>query len=227
MTMDYKVNPFDTESTRYDAWFDSARGSSIFAQETASLLALIGKAQGRWLEVGVGTGRFAHALGIREGLDPSRAALAYASGRGIRTQVGCAEDLPYSDSSFDGVLMVVTICFVDDPVKAFEECRRILKGEGRLIVGLVPADSPWGKLYARKGHEGHHFYSVATFYTCDAVVGIADAAGFICDGARSCLFTPPGEAVTDLSIREGIVTNAGFVTLQFTKTNKTKGKKDP
>jgi SAM-dependent methyltransferase len=211
------MNPYDTESGRYDLWFDSPEGCSIFAQETVCLRELISKVDGRWLEVGVGTGRFAQALGIREGIDPSSAMLAYALGRGIRTQVGYGENIPYSEDSFDGVLMVATICFLADPVKAFEECRRILKEEGRLVVGLVPADSPWGELYARKGHEGHHFYSVARFCTCNQILSIADTTGFIFDGAYSCLFTPPGDPATDLSIREGIITNAGFVALQFTK----------
>jgi len=214
------MNPFDTEATRYDKWFDSPEGRPIFMEEVACLRELIGGVEGRWLEVGVGTGRFAQALGVREGIDPSRAVLAYASRRGIRTQVGYGENLPYSESSFDGVLMVVTICFLADPAKAFQECRRVLKEEGRLIVGLVPADSPWGKFYARKGQQGHLFYSVAKFYTCDQVVRIADAAGFIFDSARSCLFTPPGKPATGLSIREGIVPKAGFVALQFTEKTK-------
>jgi len=216
------MNPFDTDATRYDEWFDSPDGQAIFAQEVACLGALMGKAEGRWLEVGVGTGRFAQALGIREGIDPSSAMLAYASSRGIRTQLGYGENLPYSENSFDGVLMVVTICFLADPVKAFEECWRVLKEKGCLIVGLVPAHSAWGELYARKGREGHIFYSFAKFYTCEEVIGIADTAGFSLAGARSCLFTPPAEPATDLSIREGVVTNAGFVALQFTKRNKKK-----
>jgi len=220
------MNPFDTEASRYDEWFDSSDGRVIFAQEVACLRSLLGKTVGRWLEIGVGTGRFAQALMIREGIDPSSTMLAYASSRGIRTQLGYGENLPYSENSFDGVLMVVTICFLADPVKAFEECRYVLKEEGRLIVGLVPADSAWGELYAQKGCEGHHFYSVARFYTCDQVVSIADSAGFIFDSARSCLFTPPGEPVNDLSIREEVVTNAGFVALQFTKRNKKKEMED-
>ena len=220
------MNPFDSEASRYDEWFDSSDGQAIFAQEVACLHELMGKAEGRWLEVGVGTGRFAQALGIQEGIDPSSGVLAYASSRGIRTQMGYGENLSYSDNSFDGVLMVVTICFLADPVKAFEECRRVLKEEGRLIVGLVPADSAWGELYARKGCEGHIFYSSAKFYTCEEVIGITNAAGFSLDGARSCLFTPPTEPTIDLSIREGIVTNAGFVALQFTKRNKKKEKED-
>ena len=135
------MNPFDIEANSYDEWFDSPTGRAIFSQELACLRELIGKAEGRWLEVGVGTGRFAQALGIREGIDPSLAALSYASNRGIRTQLGYAENLPYSQNSFDGILMVVTLCFLADPVKAFDQCRRVLKDEGRLIVGLVPTES--------------------------------------------------------------------------------------
>jgi len=213
------VNPFDAEAARYDAWFDTPDGRRILALETACLRELIGEVEGRWLEVGVGTGRFAQALGIREGIDPSEAVLEYASGRGIRTQVGRGEDLPYADDSLDGILMVATLCFLADPVRAFAECRRVLTEAGRLIVGLVPADGPWGQRYVRKGREGHRFYSAAKFYRCDQVIGLAHAAGFILAGARSCLFTRPGEPVTDLTIRRGIVLRAGFVALDFQGTS--------
>ncbi|MBW1988061.1 MAG: class I SAM-dependent methyltransferase [Deltaproteobacteria bacterium] len=209
------MNPFDTEASRYDEWFDSPDGEAIFAQEVACLQGLLGETAGRWLEIGVGTGRFAQALGIREGIDPSPAMLAYASSRGIRTQAGCGESLPYPENSFDGVLMVATICFLAEPLKVFEECRRVLKEEGRLVAGIVPADGAWGQLYARKGREGHAFYSAARFYRCGEVVAIAEATGFSLEGAQSCLFTLPGEPVTGLSIREGVVTGAGFVALLF------------
>lgn len=211
------MNPFDTLATRYDGWFETPEGRSIFSHEIACLRDILGKTEGRWLEVGVGTGRFAQALGIGEGIDPSAAVLSYASDRGVQTRVGRGEDLPYSEGSLDGILMVVTICFLDDPARALEECRRTLRAGGRLVVGLVPADSEWGQLYARQAQEGHDFYSVARFYTCDQIVSLADAAGLAFADARSCLFTSPGEPANDLSVREGIVTDAGFVALQFAR----------
>ncbi len=211
------MDPFDREAARYDAWFDSPDGRQIFVQEAACLRELIGGLTGRWLEVGVGTGRFARSLGVKEGVDPSRAVLEMAAVRGITTQVGYGEDLPYPDNTFDGVLMVVTICYLVDPTKALKECRRVLKENGRLIVGLVPADSPWGKLYAQKGDEGHLFYSAATFYTCRQVVKLAAHADFTLNGVRSCLFTSPGRPVTYLSPRKGLVRNAGFVAFEFAK----------
>lgn len=213
--MPHRVNPFDTEAVRYDRWFDSPRGRSIFALEVACLEGLRGEPRGRWLEVGVGTGRFAQALGVEEGVDPSQAVLRLARRRGVRTVRARGENLPYPDAAFDGILMVVTICFLADPEATLRECRRVLKPAGSLLLGLVPADSPWGRLYARKGREGHLFYSSARFYTCEQVITLAREGGFSFEGARSCLFSPPEGPLTDLSIREGVLSDAGFVALRF------------
>jgi ubiquinone/menaquinone biosynthesis C-methylase UbiE len=211
------LNPFDSKTARYDEWFNSPNGRAIFTQEINCLRSLMAGSEGRWMEVGVGTGRFAAALGVREGIDPSYAMLEYASDRGVRIKKGRGEEIPYSDDTFDGLLMVVTICFLDDPDKTFKECRRVLKPDGCLIVGLVPEDSPWGEFYMQKGKEGNLFYSIARFYSCNDVIALAAGTDFIFNDARSCLFTPPGEPVTDLSVREGIVKNAGFIALKFVK----------
>lgn len=210
------ANVFDELADRYDGWFETPRGRAIFRIEVACLKELMsGEYRGRWLEVGVGTGRFAEALGIKEGVDPSRAVLEFAAKRGIKTKVGYGESLPYLDAAFDGVLLVTTICFLDDPKKTLKECRRVLKRGGRLVVGLVPADSAWGTFYTRKGREGHPFYSQARFYTCDQVIDLARRAGLVLDGARSCLLTSPEEPVADAPSLEGMVTGAGFVAMKF------------
>ena len=206
---------FDTEADRYDRWFDSIRGRRILALELACVDRGIGGVKGHWLEVGVGTGRFAQALGIREGVDPSRAMLDRAAQRGIRACGGRAEQLPYRDKVFDGLLMATTVCFLDDPPKAFRECRRVLKEDGRMIVALIPADSPWGALAIQKGQASHSFYHTAKFYTCWQVVRLAADAGFVLEGAKSCLLSAPEEPIVDGSSAEGIVPDAGFVVLEF------------
>ena len=58
------TNPFDKLAQRYDRWFDSTRGRAIFEAEVVCLRELIPDRAGRWLEIGVGTGRFVEALGI-------------------------------------------------------------------------------------------------------------------------------------------------------------------
>jgi len=62
---------FDPMADAYDRWYDTPKGKAIFQAELKCLRSLHEKSPGRWLEVGVGTGRFACSLGIAEGIDPS------------------------------------------------------------------------------------------------------------------------------------------------------------
>jgi SAM-dependent methyltransferase len=175
---------------------------------------LIQTVSGMWLEVGLGTGRFATSLGISGGVDPSLGMLAIAARRNVQAVRGIGENLPYQDGAFDGVLMVTTLCFLIDPKRTLSECARVLRRTGTLVVGIVPAESSWGRLYRAKGHEGHPLYSRAKFHTCEQVVCICADAGFVFDNAVSCIPTPP--CVEPMpSLEEGINESAGFVAMRF------------
>jgi MinD superfamily P-loop ATPase len=209
-------SPFDAFPGRYDAWFDSPAGKTIFTAEVACIRQLQPEMAGRWLEVGVGSGRFAESLCVQEGIDPSPAMVELAEARGISATAAVAEDLPYPEGTWDGVLLVVTICFLDDPLQALEECRRVLCKGGSLIVGLVPGDSAWGFAYANQGRQGHPFYSVARFYTCSEVISLAERAGLVLDGAASAVLHPPdGDPPVQQDPVAGIVPGAGFVAMRF------------
>lgn len=209
-----RTNPMDRLAVEYDRWFDSPEGKDLFQTELACVRDVMGELSGRWLEVGVGTGRFAHALGIREGVDPSEPALALARSRGIDACQGTAERLPYEDGGFDGALLVATLCFVADPRVPLEEARRVLKPGGQLVLGMIPADSPWGQHDIEKGKKGHPFYSTAHFHTSSEVVSFAEHAGFAFLRGCSCLLNPPGSPQTG-TITPGIAAGAGFVCLSF------------
>lgn len=208
---------FDERAVQYDAWFDSESGRIIFSQEVGCLRSLMASAPGRWLEVGVGTGRFAVALGVSEGVDPSASMRDLAERRGIHTLDAVGERLPYADRTFDGILMTTTLCFLADPAKVLRECHRVLQNDGRLVVGLIPADSPWGRLYARKATEGHPIYSAATFHTSDELIDLAAGAGFDFQEAWSCLLAPPESLGDAEQPHKGIVPGAGFVAMALTK----------
>jgi ubiquinone/menaquinone biosynthesis C-methylase UbiE len=220
--MDRCQNPFDELVTQYDEWFDSTDGRIIFEREVACLRKAMSPTTGRRMEVGVGIGRFAVALGVTDGIDPSASMRAMAEQRGIRTVDAVGECLPYADRSFDGVLITTTLCFLADPAKSFEECHRVLKDACRLVVGLIPADSPWGRLYAGKAAEGHPIYSAATFHTSDEVIALATGASFDLQEAWSCLLSPPECLNSAEQPEEGIVPGAGFVAMSFTKACGTK-----
>ncbi|NAZ11175.1 MAG: hypothetical protein GU361_00375 [Desulfurococcales archaeon] len=77
------IQPFEKYWSDYDEWYEKHRElclSELKAVEIASR-----GIPRPWLEVGVGTGRFAVPLGIDIGVDPSDAMLAIAARRGLRT----------------------------------------------------------------------------------------------------------------------------------------------
>jgi len=205
----------------YDRWYETPEGKDIFNAELKCLRSLRGQGHGQWLEVGVGTGRFARSLGIAKGIDPSPRMLEIAASRGIGTYEGSAENLPFLESSFDGVLMALTLCFVANAEQALKECRRVLRPDGRFLLGTVPADSPWGREYIEKASKNHPVYALAHFRTAAKTVELAQNAGFALILAASTIFWKPGEEPRPQPrVEKGIVSEAGFVGLLFEKSSR-------
>lgn len=166
--------------------------------------------------MGVGPGRFAAALGIEVGLDPAAAPLHLAAGRGVAAVQGTGEQVPFSDGAFSVVVLVVTLCFAGDPAAFLGEVRRVLSPSGRLVVGLVPLDSGWGRSYAAQGRAGHPFYLGARFLTLAEHRRLLAGAGFSITGARSTLTQAPSDEPVDEPAEDGVLPGAGFVALQAT-----------
>jgi ubiquinone/menaquinone biosynthesis C-methylase UbiE len=205
------TEPFDMIAEAYDRWYDEPEGHAILEAELACLRRVAGGFDGRWLEVGVGTGRFAANLGIGEGVDPSGEMLRLASARGVETTLARAEALPHDDG-IDGVLMAPALCFVQDAGQALRECRRVLRPGGTLLVGIVAADSPWGEAYAAKKAAGHPVYRHAIFRTPADTVRLAEETGFSLQQTACTLFRPPdGAPETDPRVKDGNDRSAGFV----------------
>lgn len=55
----------------------------------------------------------------------------------IRTVVGLAEEMKFSDATFDAAICVTSLQFIDDYAKALQETSRVLKPNGRLILMLL------------------------------------------------------------------------------------------
>jgi len=170
-----KTEPFEKHSDRYDEWFE--KNHDVYHAELEAIRQLIPSPEAKGLEVGVGSGKFAVPLGIKIGVEPSGKMAAKAEKQGIRVFRDVAEDLPFSDSLFDFVLMVTTICFVDDILKSFREAFRVLKPRGSIIVGFVDKDSELGKRYHDKRNTSV-FYKEAIFFSSQEVCEYLTDAGF-------------------------------------------------
>ncbi len=168
------IESFERLSEQYDAWFEKHR--EIYMYEVEALKKLMPKFQ-KGIEIGVGTGRFALPLDIKTGLEPSAKMAAYAKKRGIEVITAEAEAIPLPDESYDLVLMVTTICFVEDVKKSIQEIWRILKPEGDVIVGFIDKDSPLGSLY-QKNRQKSHFYKTAHFFSAHEVEKLLESRGF-------------------------------------------------
>ncbi len=79
-----KTEPFDRYTDIYEQWF--ADHYYVFQSELLALKQLVPE-NGKGVEIGVGTGRFAEPMGIKEGVDPSKAMINVAAERGIHVRV--------------------------------------------------------------------------------------------------------------------------------------------
>ena len=119
---------------------------------------VIGAAQGRVLEIGVGSGLnlplYGKVVDSLWAIDPSPELLWLAGTEAARAPApvslirASAEQLPFADAAFDTLVMTWTLCSIPNPDAALAEMRRVLRPGGRLLfvehgLSLEPRIAGW------------------------------------------------------------------------------------
>ena len=178
---------FNIYSKEYDLWYEKHK--YVYLSELAALKKVV-PVKKNGLEIGVGTGIFAQSLGIKTGIDPSQKMLKIAQTRGIQTYLGVGENLPFGNQEFGFVLITITLCFVNNPEKVVSECKRVLKKNGKIIIGIIDKNSYLGKIYQNKKTQGHRFYKAARFFSVSEIIELLENHNFTNITSYQTLFQP-------------------------------------
>ena len=144
------------------------------------------RANGRVLEVAIGTGRnlpFYPPDVSLTGVELSPAMLAIARQRAARLgrdadlHEGNAEHLPFGGASFDTVVCALSLCTIPDPAAAIGEMRRVLIPGGRLLL-LDHIGSTWPPVYAAQWLLERLTIRVAGEHFTRRQLPLVSAAGF-------------------------------------------------
>jgi len=165
---------FDQCAGDYDRWFETH--ARDYAAQCALLRGIVPR-NGMGLEVGVGSGRFASPLGISQGLDPSPTLLAMARQRGVETVLGIGECLPYRSGTFDYVLMMTVICYLEDSGRSFREVFRVIRQKGIIVVAFLEKGGEIAEREMMREPKGR-FLRHALFRTAGDVMTALTEAGF-------------------------------------------------
>ena len=154
------------------------------------------------LDVGCGTGFFTRLFAARglwaTGLDLRKDWLDFARSHGdpgLAWVAGDARKLPFSDASFDHVVSVAALCFVDDEPRAVAEIVRVTRR--RFAVGLLNRAS---LLYLQKGrHGGSGAYRGARWHDKNEVRALFSGLPVRDLAVHSAIFAPSGGPVARMA----------------------------
>jgi 2-polyprenyl-3-methyl-5-hydroxy-6-metoxy-1,4-benzoquinol methylase len=138
----------------------------------------------RLLDVGCSSGAFLNTavqLGFRaEGVEPAPKAAATAQAAGLNVRQGLLQEAGYADGQFDAITLFEVIEHLQQPLELLQECRRILRPGGILLIGTGNAASwsmaamgaRWEYLHIAK-HGGH-----VSFFSPESIALLGQRTGF-------------------------------------------------
>ncbi|OEH84999.1 hypothetical protein BHU72_07360 [Desulfuribacillus stibiiarsenatis] len=171
------MSAFDKVASNYDIWLEHAIGGFVYTVEKELLWHALQPTEGQTcLDLGCGTGiisMYFAEKGLQvTGIDISQAMIDVANSKilqyphlSVKYQIADISLLPFDNDTFDYVIGNTVIEFVQNPKKVITEAMRVVKKGGRISIGCIQKESPWGLLYLDQGQNPDSIFSKAKFYT--------------------------------------------------------------
>jgi ubiquinone/menaquinone biosynthesis C-methylase UbiE len=175
----------------FSALYDSCMKGTEEAGLREKRSDLLGRAAGRTLELGAGTGLnlelYPEAVEELVLVEPDphmakrlRPRIAESNRKATVHESG-AEKLPFEDNSFDTVVATLVFCTIPDPDAALAEARRVLKPGGRLLfLEHVRSEDPGLARWQDRLEKPWRFLGDGCHCNRDTVAKVS-AAGFDLD----------------------------------------------
>jgi SAM-dependent methyltransferase len=140
------------------------------------------------LDVGCSSGAFlgsALQLGyVAEGVEPAPRAAATAQSRGLKVFNGLLHEARFDTASFDAVSLLEVIEHLKEPLPVLQECARLLRPGGVLLIGTGNTDSWQASAFGPKWdylqidrHGGHvSFFNQTSLEMLSKQAGLSVAA---------------------------------------------------
>lgn len=201
MTTSNKEGVKDSWYNRYVLPYllDIACGVGPICRQRAKVVPL---AQGRVLEVGIGTGlniqhyeqcKVTKITGLDPALQMHHLARKRIAQRGLDVElVGLsAEKIPFDNASFDTVLITYTLCTILDPIAALKEMRRVLMPGGKLLF-CEHGRAPEPKVYRWQNNLTPHWKKIAGGCHLNRdIPALLTEAGFVCSSLHAMYLPGP------------------------------------
>lgn len=183
-----KSRLFDEWPEQYDRWFTTPIGALVRKYEAELLLDLLRPEDGETiLDAGGGTGVFtldilafgAHVIGLDISLPMLRRSREKARGGPLQIVLGDMLNLPFLEGSFDRVVSVTALEFIEDGQGAVRELFRVTKRGGSIVVATLNSLSPWATRRTAGAQKKQTIFKKAIFRSPEELRSLAPVEGVI------------------------------------------------
>jgi len=218
---------FDEWPEKYDRWFTTPIGGPVKKYEAELLLDLLRPSQGEIiLDAGCGTGVFtldflscgAKVIGLDISLPMLRRSREKAGEYPLPSVLGDMLNLPFSEDSFDKVISVTALEFIEDGAAAVRELFRIAQKGGCIVVATLNSLSPWAARRKAEAKQKESIFEKVIFRSPDELRSLAPVDGVIRTAIHFQKGDDPGMAdtVEREGRRKGLNTGA-FIAARWNK----------